>query len=68
MIGQRSSGDGTEALVSRLKDKETEVAAVIKDRVENSATMCQEVTKLTTALQQYQSLVQVRHTHWEHLY
>ncbi|XP_062254772.1 uncharacterized protein si:ch73-95l15.5 isoform X1 [Platichthys flesus] len=33
-------------------------AAWLKDRVENSATLCQEVTKLTTGLQEYQDMVQ----------
>nr|XP_019949084.1 PREDICTED: uncharacterized protein LOC109633555 [Paralichthys olivaceus] len=33
-------------------------AALLKDRVENSAILCQEVTKLTTALQEYQDMVQ----------
>ncbi|XP_072317698.1 uncharacterized protein [Eucyclogobius newberryi] len=55
-----SSGDKTGSLVSRLKEKESELAAVIKEREQNSATMCQEVTKLTTALQQYQNLVQAQ--------
>lgn len=53
-----SSGDKTEALVSRLKEKESEMTVVVKEREESSATMCQEVTKLTSALQQYQALVQ----------
>lgn len=35
-------------------------AAWLEDREGNSATLCQEVTKLTTALQEYQDMVQVR--------
>lgn len=58
VLADGSSGDKTEALVSRLKERETEMAAVVKEREESSATMCQEVTKLTTGLQQYQTLVQ----------
>ncbi|XP_071326383.1 coiled-coil domain-containing protein 158 isoform X2 [Trachinotus anak] len=33
-------------------------AALLKDTEENSAILCQEVTKLTTALQEYQDMVQ----------
>ncbi|XP_044064213.1 uncharacterized protein si:ch73-95l15.5 [Siniperca chuatsi] len=35
-----------------------ELAALLKDREGNSATLCKEVTKLTIALQEYQDLVQ----------
>lgn len=58
VLDDGSSGDKTDALVSRLKEKECELAAVVKEREENSAAMCEEVTKLTTALQEYQTLVQ----------
>lgn len=33
----------------------------LEDREANSATLCNEVTKLTTALQEYQDMVQVRY-------
>lgn len=33
----------------------------LEDKVENSATLCKEVTKLNTALQEYQDMVQVRY-------
>lgn len=35
-----------------------ELAAMLKDQEESSATLCQEVTKLTTTLQEYQDMVQ----------
>uniref|UniRef100_A0A8D3BC74 Short myomegalin-like EB1 binding protein N-terminal domain-containing protein n=1 Tax=Scophthalmus maximus TaxID=52904 RepID=A0A8D3BC74_SCOMX len=35
-------------------------ATSLKDREVNSATLCQEVTKLTTALQEYQGMVQIQ--------
>ncbi|XP_055083912.1 myosin-11 [Periophthalmus magnuspinnatus] len=60
VLADLSSGDKTGALVSRLKEKQAELAAVIEEREENSTTMCQEVTKLTSALQEYQSLVQLQ--------
>lgn len=36
-----------------------ELAALLRDQEESSATLCQEVTKLTAALQEYQDMVQV---------
>lgn len=60
MIGQGVSGGGAEgALASQLREKETLLTAWLQDREEHSATMCLEVTKLTTALQDYQVMVQV---------
>ncbi|KAM7421401.1 hypothetical protein PAMA_015501 [Pampus argenteus] len=54
-----AEGRAEAALASRLKEKESQLAALLKgDREGNSATMCQEVTKLTTALQDYQTVVQ----------
>ncbi|XP_030604858.1 uncharacterized protein LOC115793853 [Archocentrus centrarchus] len=35
-----------------------ELAALLRDQEESSATLCQEVTKLTAALQEYQDMVQ----------
>ncbi|KAM7383053.1 hypothetical protein PAMP_002739 [Pampus punctatissimus] len=59
VIGQGlAEGRAEAALASQLKEKESQLAALLKDREGNSATMCQEVTKLTTALQQYQTVVQ----------
>ncbi|XP_069571164.1 golgin subfamily A member 3 [Brachyistius frenatus] len=46
LIGQKSAGGGAE------------LAALLKDREENGATLWQEVTKLTAALQEYQDVVQ----------
>lgn len=48
LIGQESGGRGSQR------------AALLEDRVGNSTILCTEVTKLTTALQEYQDLVQVR--------
>lgn len=48
MIGQQSSGT------------ETELAALLKDKADKSATLCQEVSNLTASLQQYQDMVKVR--------
>lgn len=60
VISQGVSGGGAEgALASQLKEKESLVIAWLQDREEHSATMCREVTKLTTALQDYQGIVQV---------
>lgn len=42
MTGQQSGGGGVE------------LAAMLKDQEESSATLCQEVTKLTSTLQEYQ--------------
>ena len=62
MIGQGLTGGGAEAaLASQLKEKESQLAALLKDREGNSTTMCQEVAKLTAALQEYQTMVQVRY-------
>ncbi|XP_070691328.1 myosin-9 [Pempheris klunzingeri] len=62
-----------EALIHDLKDAQAlsdsvighgssrggaELAALLEDRERNSATLCTEVTKLTTALQEYQVIVQ----------
>ncbi|XP_071240476.1 myosin-13-like isoform X2 [Salvelinus alpinus] len=59
VISQGVSGGGAErALASQLKEKESLVIAWLQDREEHSATMCREVSKLTTALQDYQSIVQ----------
>lgn len=44
------SGDGQAAQLTELWE----------ERERNSATLCQEVTKLTSTLQEYQELVQVR--------
>ncbi|XP_038832906.1 uncharacterized protein LOC120031293 isoform X1 [Salvelinus namaycush] len=59
VISQGVSGGGAEgALASQLKEKESLVIAWLQDREEHSATMCREVSKLTTALQDYQGIVQ----------
>lgn len=58
VLSDGSPEDKSLALVLRLKERESEVSAVMKERQENSATMCQEVTKLTSALQHFQTLVQ----------
>uniref|UniRef100_UPI003AAD9CAB uncharacterized protein n=1 Tax=Centroberyx gerrardi TaxID=166262 RepID=UPI003AAD9CAB len=59
VIGQGLSGGGAEAaLASQLKEKESQLAHCLQNREANSATMCQEVTKLTTALQEFQLMVQ----------
>ncbi|KAM9852005.1 uncharacterized protein ACBR49_005107 isoform 1-T2 [Aulostomus maculatus] len=59
VIGQGLAGGGAEAaLASQLKEKESQLAALLEDREGNSATMCQEVSKLTMALQEYQNMVQ----------
>ncbi|XP_045574359.1 uncharacterized protein isoform X2 [Salmo salar] len=59
VISQGVSGGGAEgALASQLKEKESLVIAWLQDREEHSATMCQEFSKLTTALQDYQGIVQ----------
>lgn len=47
VIGQGLAGGGAQP------------AALLEDREENSATLCKEVTKLTTALQEYQDMMQV---------
>ncbi|KAM4600776.1 uncharacterized protein ACJ7VT_020663 [Polymixia lowei] len=61
VIGQGLSGGGAEtALAYQLKEKESLLATWLKEREENGATMCQEVTKLTTALQDYQAMVQTQ--------
>ncbi|KAF3692262.1 hypothetical protein EXN66_Car007938 [Channa argus] len=44
--------------VQGLAGGRAEVADLLKDREGISATLCQEVTKLTTALQEYQDMVQ----------
>ncbi|XP_031610136.2 uncharacterized protein si:ch73-95l15.5 isoform X1 [Oreochromis aureus] len=46
VTGQQSGGGGAE------------LAAMLKDQEESSATLCQEVTKLTTTLREYQDMVQ----------
>ncbi|XP_041648461.1 uncharacterized protein si:ch73-95l15.5 [Cheilinus undulatus] len=48
VIGQDSAGGGTH------------IAAWLEEREGNSATLCNEVTKLTTALQEYQDMVQTQ--------
>lgn len=53
MIGQGLAGGGAQ------------LAALLVDKEENSATLCSEVTKLTAALQEYQDMVQVRYWHKE---
>uniref|UniRef100_A0A4W5L1W6 Short myomegalin-like EB1 binding protein N-terminal domain-containing protein n=1 Tax=Hucho hucho TaxID=62062 RepID=A0A4W5L1W6_9TELE len=59
VISQGVSGGGAEgALAFQLKEKESLVIAWLQDREEHSATMCREVSKLTTALQDYQGIVQ----------
>ncbi|XP_055781654.1 uncharacterized protein LOC129857437 isoform X1 [Salvelinus fontinalis] len=59
VISQGVSGGGAEgALASQLKEKESLVIAWLQDREEHSATMCQEFSKLATALQDYQAIVQ----------
>lgn len=61
VIGHGLSGGGAEAaLASQLKEKEIHLAAALKDREGNSAALCQEVTKLTSALQEYQTMVQTQ--------
>ncbi|XP_062321273.1 uncharacterized protein si:ch73-95l15.5 isoform X2 [Osmerus eperlanus] len=59
VIGHGMSGGRAEgALASQLQDKEALLTVWIKGRDEQSATLCQEVTKLTTALNDYQNMVQ----------
>ncbi|XP_064804547.1 golgin subfamily A member 6-like protein 22 isoform X2 [Oncorhynchus masou masou] len=59
VISQGVSGGGAEgALASQLKEKESLVIVWLQDREEHSATMCREFSKLTTALQDYQGIVQ----------
>uniref|UniRef100_A0A667X4E9 Uncharacterized LOC115373698 n=2 Tax=Myripristis murdjan TaxID=586833 RepID=A0A667X4E9_9TELE len=59
VIGQGLPGSGSEpALASQLKERESQLAAWLQNREENGATMCQEVAKLTAALQEYQAVVQ----------
>ncbi|XP_064801594.1 putative leucine-rich repeat-containing protein DDB_G0290503 isoform X1 [Oncorhynchus masou masou] len=59
VISQGVSGGGAVgALASQLEEKESLVIAWLQDREEHSATMCREVSKLTTALQDYQGIVQ----------
>ncbi|XP_021416222.2 uncharacterized protein LOC110488331 isoform X2 [Oncorhynchus mykiss] len=59
VISQGVSGGGAEgALASQLKEKESLVIAWLQDREEHSAAMCREFSKLTTALQDYQGIVQ----------
>lgn len=66
MIGQGLAGGRAEAaLASQLKEKESQLAALLKDREGNSTTMCQEVSELTTALQECQTMVQVRYQNWK---
>lgn len=48
MIGQGLTGGGAQ------------LAALLEEREGNSATLCNEVTKLTTALQEYQDMVQTQ--------
>ncbi|XP_053700148.1 uncharacterized protein si:ch73-95l15.5 isoform X1 [Synchiropus splendidus] len=61
LIGQASAGGGAEAaLASQLKERENRITSLLKDRELNGATMCQEVTKLTTVLQEYQAMVQTQ--------
>lgn len=63
MICQGLEGAGAEAsLASQLRDKKSRLAAMLEERETQSATLCQEVTKLTAALQEYQNVVQVRGT------
>ncbi|XP_052345465.1 uncharacterized protein LOC118364352 isoform X2 [Oncorhynchus keta] len=59
VISQGVSGGGAEgALASQLKEKESLVIAWLQDREEHSAAMFREFSKLTTALQDYQGIVQ----------
>lgn len=68
VIGQGLPGSGAEpALASQLKERESQLAACLQNREENGATMCQEVAKLTAALQEYQAVVRVRIWHEEAL-
>ncbi|KAK2844961.1 hypothetical protein Q5P01_011620 [Channa striata] len=46
--------------VQGLAGGRAELADVLKDREGTSATLCQEVTKLTTALQEYQDMAQIQ--------
>ncbi|XP_051922340.1 uncharacterized protein si:ch73-95l15.5 [Hippocampus zosterae] len=59
VICQGLEGGGAEAsLASQLRDKESRLAAMLEERETQSTTLCQEVTKLTAALQEYQNVVQ----------
>ncbi|XP_076006675.1 uncharacterized protein LOC143001017 [Genypterus blacodes] len=59
VIGQGLSGGGAEAaLASRLKEKESLLAAALQDREGNSSTVWQQVAKLSATLQEYQATLQ----------
>ncbi|XP_032374967.1 putative leucine-rich repeat-containing protein DDB_G0290503 [Etheostoma spectabile] len=47
-----------EALIQELESRQKDVQGLAGDREGNSATLCKEVTKLTTSLQEYQDMVQ----------
>ncbi|XP_049439892.1 putative leucine-rich repeat-containing protein DDB_G0290503 isoform X2 [Epinephelus fuscoguttatus] len=47
-----------DALIQELESCQKDVQGLAEDREGNSATLCEEVTKLTTALQEYQDMVQ----------
>ncbi|XP_054637741.1 uncharacterized protein si:ch73-95l15.5 isoform X2 [Dunckerocampus dactyliophorus] len=59
VICQGLAGGGAEAtLASQLREKQSHLAALLKEREGHSTTLCQEVTKLTAALQDYQTVVE----------
>ncbi|KAJ8290154.1 hypothetical protein GJAV_G00009350 [Gymnothorax javanicus] len=61
VIGQGVSGGGAEgALAYQLKEKETLLAGWLKDREEESASLCREVTQLTTALKDSETLLETQ--------
>lgn len=56
LIGQQLAGGGAQQ------------TALLEEREGISTTLCEEVTKLTTALQEYQDMVQVRYQHEERIW
>ncbi|KAG5856607.1 hypothetical protein ANANG_G00009720 [Anguilla anguilla] len=61
VIGQGVSGGGAEgALACQLKEKETLLAGWLTDREEESATLWQEVTRLTEVLNDSETLMQTQ--------
>lgn len=61
VIGQGMSG-GDSALANQLREKEVLLAACLKNREESSATVWEEVNKMTAVLQEYSEIHKVTHT------
>ncbi|KAG7469623.1 hypothetical protein MATL_G00130780 [Megalops atlanticus] len=61
VISQGVSGGGAEgALACQLKEKETLLSGWLKDREEHSTSLLQEITQLTAALKETETLMQVQ--------